>query len=281
MEQIREKRFGEERALYGARDLHVYMCTFAGEEDGESALKESRGVLAEHCDFALRYPFWHNTDLRIDGCEMKDTCRAPLWYCGNVRIQNSRLYGTKAVRECTGVAIDGCEIRSEEFGWFSSGIRIRNTAAEGAYFLLRSRDIALENLRFKGKYSFQYVENLTAAGCELDTKDAFWHAKNVTVTDSVLRGEYLGWYSENLTLIRCRISGTQPLCYCKSLRLIDCEMTDTDLSFEKSTVEATVTSHVVSVKNPRAGSITLPSVGEWIMDDPEAKGRVLVVPRSK
>lgn len=277
MKLVKEMRFGEERALYGARDLHVQGCTFAGEEDGESALKESCGVFAERCDFALRYPFWHNTDLQIDACEMKDTCRAPLWYCRDVKIRNSHLYGTKAVRECEGITVDGCDICSEEFGWFSKDLCIRDTDAQGAYFLLQSKNVVLENLRFKGKYSFQYVENLTAEGCELDTKDAFWHAKNATVTDSVLRGEYVGWYSENLTLIRCRISGTQPFCYCKNLRLIDCELTDADFAFEKSGVEATLTSHVLSIKNPLSGRITLPSVGEVIMDDPAASGQVFVI----
>ena len=110
-----------------------------------------------------------------------------------------------------------------------------------------------------------------------DTKDAFWHARNVTVTDSVIKGEYLAWYSQGLTLVRCRLIGTQPLCYCKGLKLVDCEMVDTDLSFEKSEVEATVTAPIVSVKNPRSGAITAPGVGELIMDDPEAQGRVIIV----
>lgn len=61
----------------------------------------------------------------------------------------------------------------------------------------------------------------------------------------------------------------------KGLKLIDCEMVDTDLSFEKSEVEAVITTPIVSVKNPRSGTITAPSVGEIIMDDPEAQGKVL------
>jgi len=276
MEQIENKRFGEERALYGSRDLCVLHCTFAGDEDGESAFKESSGVLARHCDFALRYPFWHNDRLTIEECDMRDTCRAPLWYCADVSIKASRLHGTKAVRECRNVSMDGCDIRSEEFGWFSSGLRIRDCRAEGAYFLLRGRDVSLENVTFTGKYSFQYVENCTMTGCALDTKDALWHAKNVTVTDCELRGEYVGWYSENLTLIRCKISGTQPFCYCKNLRLIDCELCDADLAFEKSEVDATITTHVVSIKNPLSGRIAVPSVGELTMDDPRARGQVLL-----
>ena len=274
MERIEHQRFGEERALYGSRDLCVLHCAFAGDEDGESAFKESRDVYVGHCDFALRYPFWHNDRLTVEDCDMRDTCRAPLWYCSDMHVKDSRLHGTKAVRECRNVRIDGCDIRSEEFGWFSQGVRIDDSRAEGSYFLLHSRDVSMEGVSFYGKYSFQYVENCTITKCMLDTKDAFWHAKNITVTDTDLRGEYVGWYSENLTLIRCRISGTQPFCYCKNLRLIDCELCDADLAFEKSEVYATITTHVVSIKNPLSGCISVPSVGELIADDPQAQGQV-------
>lgn len=84
------------------------------------------------------------------------------------------------------------------------------------------------------------------------------------------------WYSEGLTLINCKIIGTQPLCYCKNLKLIQCEMIDTDLAFEKSQVEAAVTTPVVSIKNPLSGRIYVPEVGELIMDDENAKGQVVI-----
>ena len=89
--------------------------------------------------------------------------------------------------------------------------------------------------------------------------------------DSVVRGEYLAWYCENVTFERCLIIGTQPLCYCKGLKLIDCEMIGTDLAFEKSEVEATVTTVIDSIKNPYAGRISAPAAGEIIIDDPMAR----------
>ena len=112
--------------------------------------------------------------------------------------------------------------------------------------------------------------------CRFDTKDAFWHAKNVTVRDSVIKGEYLAWYCENVTFERCRIIGTQPLCYCKGLRLIDCEMEGTDLAFEKSEVDATLKTPVLSIKNPRSGYIQAPAAGEVIRDDPESKAEIVL-----
>ena len=62
----------------------------------------------------------------------------------------------------------------------------------------------------------------------------------------------------------------------KKLHLINCEMEDTDLCFEKSEVEATITTPVISIKNPLKGTINVPSVGEIIMDDKYAKGVVIV-----
>ena len=49
-----------------------------------------------------------------------------------------------------------------------------------------------------------------------------------------------------------------------------------DLCFEKSEVEATITTPVISIKNPRSGQIKVPSVGEIIMDDGKAEGEVVV-----
>ena len=273
---VEGQTFDEERALYASRGITVRNCRFDGPADGESAFKESRDVRVEKCFFNLRYPFWHDTGLEIVDCELTELCRAALWYTDDTEIVDSKLHGIKALRECNRVTIRSCDIVSPEFGWRSHGITLKDSTATGEYFCFEATDLTLNNLTFKGKYSFQYVENAVIENCVLDTKDAFWHAKNVTVRNSVVKGEYLAWYSEGLTLDHCKIVGTQPLCYCKDLKLIDCEMVDTDLSFERSEVEATVTSHIVSVKNPLSGTVRLPSVGEIIFDIDEAKGQVIV-----
>ena len=91
-----------------------------------------------------------------------------------------------------------------------------------------------------------------------------------------MKGEYLAWYCENVTFENCTLIGTQPLCYCKGLKLINCRMVDCDLAFEKSDVEAEIVSDVLSIKNPRSGRITAESVGEIIMDDLKAEGKVYV-----
>ena len=276
MNIIENKTFDEERALYGIENTRVLGCRFDGPADGESAFKECSGIETENCFFNLRYPFWHVDGLSIKNSEMTELCRAALWYSRKINITDCKLHGIKALRECSDVSISGCDIISPEFGWSAVNVLMENSRAQSEYFMLRAENIHFRNVDFTGKYSFQYVRNAVFENCRLATKDAFWHAENVTVRESVVSGEYLAWYSKNLTLINCVISGTQPLCYCEGLRLIDCRMEGTDLSFEKSDVEATIVSPVISVKNPRSGTITLPAVGEIIMDDPTAAGRVII-----
>lgn len=268
---IENKTMDAERALYGSDGVLVRGCAFDGPADGESALKESRDVQVENCFFNLRYPFWHDHNLTISSSELTDKCRAALWYSEGVEITDTKMHGIKALRECADVKMRGCDIVSPEFGWSVSGLFMANCTAESEYFMMRSTDLHFKGVKLKGKYSFQYIENSVFENCEFDTKDAFWHAKNVIVRDSVVRGEYLAWYCENVTFERCRIIGTQPLCYCKGLKLIDCEMIGTDLAFEKSEVEATVTTAIDSIKNPYAGRISAPAAGEIIIDDPMAR----------
>ncbi len=275
MDIIKERTFDEERALYASNGIKLENCRFEGPADGESALKESKNISAENCFFDLRYPLWHDNKLIIKNSEMTQNCRAAMWYSEDITIENSTLYGIKALRECRNVVIDGCDIISSEFGWSVNGITMNNTRAESEYFMMRSENINFKNVNFKGKYSFQYISDAVFENCVFDTKDAFWHGKNIVVRNSVIKGEYLAWYSEGLTLINCKISGTQPFCYCTDLKLIDCEMTNTDLAFEKSSVEATITTKIDSIKNPLEGHIYVPEFGELIMDDENARGRVI------
>ena len=136
--------------------------------------------------------------------------------------------------------------------------------------MMRSSGLKFENVALNGKYSLQYIENSVFENCIFNTKDAFWHAKNVVVKNSVIKGEYLGWYCENVRFENCVIEGTQPLCYCKDLKLINCEMHGADLSFEKSSVDATLTAPIISIKNPKSGYINIPAVVDIIMDDPDS-----------
>lgn len=270
MQIIKNGKFEEERALYGSNELRLINCSFDGDLDGESALKESSDIIAEECFFNLRYPFWHVDRLILDNCEMTELCRAALWYSDGITVKNSRLHGIKALRECRNICISDSSIKSPEFGWFSKNVKIQDSDASGEYFMFKGEEIRMSGVPFTGKYSFQYISNSVFENCVIDTKDAFWHARDVVVKNSVVKGEYLAWYSENVTFENCVIYGTQPLCYCKGLRLLNCEMHGADLAFELSEVDATLTSPIISIKNPIKGRISLPAVDEIINDVKEA-----------
>ena len=281
MKIIEDQKFDQERAFYAACDLLIRNCAFDGPADGESAVKESRNIQLEHVYCNLRYPFWHDHGLKITDSQLTPLCRAALWYSDHIEIEDTKMHGIKALRECSNVTIKNCDIVSPEFGWSVKNIRMEKTKAESEYFMMRSENLDFSEVELKGKYSFQYIKNGEFNGCIFDTKDAFWHGKNITVRNSVIKGEYLAWYSDGLTLINCKIMGTQPFCYCRNLKLVDCEMIDTDLCFEKSQVEATITTPVISIKNPISGQIVAPEVGEIIRDEEEAKAKIIIRGQNK
>lgn len=264
---ISKKQFDEERALYGISDTLVEDCQFDGPADGESAFKECADIAVENCYFNLRYPFWHVNHAMIKDCEMTENCRAALWYDEDIEIVHSKLHGIKALRECSDIVVNDCDIISPEVFWKSHRIKVQSSSLQSEYPFFECSDVSIDDLKMKGKYSFQYVENMTIRNSNLDTKDAFWHSKNVTVIDSVVKGEYLGWYAENLKFVRCKIIGTQPLCYCKGLVLEDCTMEETDLSFERSEVDATVIGRIEGVKNPLRGRIVADEIGELLIEE--------------
>ena len=264
---IENKKFDAERALYNLKDSTVKNCTFAGEADGESQLKEARNIKVEGCNFSLRYQLWHVSGFTLCDSNLDEFTRAPIWYSRDGEIKNTSINSVKAVRECENIVVCDSDIDSIEFGWKCKNIRIENSKINSQYMLFDTDDVYIRNLDFTGKYSFQYMKNLVIEDSNLDTKDAFWHSENITVKNSVVKGEYLAWFSKNLTLIDCTIIGTQPLCYCENLKLINCKMIDTDLSFEYSSVEADVIGDIVSVKNVRSGYVIADSIGEIINED--------------
>ena len=279
---IKNKKFDEERALYGSNNISVVNCKFSGPKDGESALKESHNIKVKDSYFNLRYPLWHDDNISIDNCTLTKNCRAALWYTSNCVISKSKLHGIKALRECKDIKVKDSSVDSPEFGWRCNNVSLVNTKLVNTdYLFFESKNISLNNVKMKGKYTFQYVENLTIENSYIDTKDAFWHAKNVVVKNSTIKGQYLGWYSQGLTLINCKIIGTQPLCYCKKLKLVDCTLSHTDLSFEYSDVDATIKGTVLSIKNPKSGKIVVDKVKEIVLSDSVIKTNCKIIEKNK
>lgn len=266
MKTIENVKTDIERAFYASQDAVFSNVTIDGPVDGESAFKECQNIEVKNSQLFLRYPFWHDNNLKVKSSILNSGCRAPIWYSNSIEFSDVEISGVKAFRECSNIVVQNCKFISEEAFWSCSNINIENTQITAVYGFMRCNDANLIRTVFNGKYSFQYTKNLEIVDSILDTKDAFWHSENVTVKNSIIKGEYLGWYSKNLTLINCTITGTQPLCYATGLKIIDCTMEDCDLAFEYSEVNGNIKKKVKSIKNPLAGKLEIEDCEEIIID---------------
>jgi len=266
LKEVDCKEFGGERALFATGGLELRRCVF---HEGESALKCCRDIVADGCRFEGKYTFWHVDGFRITDCVFTPGARAALWYSRNLVMKDTRVDAPKMFREMENLYLENVTVPdAQETLWSCRGVTLRDVEVKGAdYLLANSADIDIDGYRQEGNYSFQYCRDVVIRNAVIHSKDAFWETDNVTVYDSEIDGEYLGWHSRNLRLVRCRINGTQPLCYCENLVMEDCVMgPECDLAFEDSSLLATVVSQIVSVKNPRTGSLKALSIGEIITD---------------
>jgi len=281
MTTITDQHFETERALYNQKNLAVEHCRFEGPTDGESPLKEGETLWVRDCYFDLRYPFWHDIDLTVEGTTLSEKSRAAFWYDRGVTVKNCHLQGIKAFRESSLISLVSTDVVSPEFMWKCQDIRLEEVTLESEYAFFMSERLSCDKLHLTGKYSFQYVKGGLVDNSVLLTKDAFWHSENVTIRDTVIEGEYLGWYSKNLHLVNCLIKGTQPFCYCEGLVLENCRMEKCDLAFEYSDVEVSIIGEIDSVKNPRKGHIVADNIGEIILKDSKYPSLATVEVRTK
>ena len=267
MTEIKNTEMGGERPLFASHNLILDNVTIHA---GESALKCCSDIVARNCRFEGKYPFWHVNNFEITDCLFTEGARAALWYSNNLVMRDTQVDAPKMFREMDGVSLERVNIPdASETLWHCRNIRLRKVDIKKAdYLFMHCDNIDIDDYRQQGNYSFQYCNNVVIRNAEIDSKDAFWNTHDVTVYDSRLIGEYLGWHSHNLRLVRCHIDGTQPLCYCHNLELIDCTFgPEADLAFEDSTLKAELKSSPVSIKNPRSGSIVMPTECEIIRDE--------------
>lgn len=266
MKVIKDKEYEGERPLFGEHDLRLENVVI---HTGESALKRCRNIEAVDCRFEGKYPFWHVDGFKIEKCLFTPGARAALWYSRGLNMKDTLVEAPKMFREMEDITLENVVLKdAQETMWHCRNISLRHVQMHNAdYLFMHCENIRIRNYLQHGNYSFQYTKNVEISDAEIHSKDAFWNTENVTVRDSSLSGEYLGWHSHGLHLINCHISGSQPLCYCHDLVMENCTFDpDCDLAFEDSTLRATLTSPVTSIKNPRSGVIRVPSVGEVIID---------------
>lgn len=267
MKLIKNTSYSGERPLFASRGLRLENVVI---EPGESALKECADIEAADCEFKGKYPFWHVDGFKIERCIFREGARAALWYSRGLTMCDTRVEAPKMFREMDDLTLENVVIPdAQETLWHCRGVRLQNVEVANAdYLFMHSSNIRIDNYRQHGNYSFQYCRDVEISNAVIHSKDAFWGTEDVTVRDSEIHGEYLGWHSRRLRLINCRISGTQPLCYATDLVMENCVMDpDCDLAFECSTLHATVSGPITSVKNPRSGSVKADSYGEIIIDE--------------
>ncbi len=268
MKIIKDQEFGGERPLYAMHSLRLEGVTI---HVGESSLKETSDIEAEHCQFEGKYVFWECRGFRVRDCVFKESARSSLWYSSDVRMERCLVEAPKMFRRMKGIDIRDCQFTmGQETLWDCDSVRIeRSKIVDADYLGMHTDNVYINDYHQEGNYAFQYSHNVEIHNALLNSKDALWEAENVTIYDSEINGEYFAWYAKNLRLVRCHITGQQPLCYCSNLRMEDCTMgEDANLAFEYSTIEATINGPVHSIKNPTSGHITVRGrVGEIIIDE--------------
>lgn len=269
MKKYSEKMFTGERALFQSYDLDISYCIFA---DGESPLKESRNLEIRNSLFQWKYPLWYCKNVKVTDSTMFEMARAGIWYTDSISMKNVIIEAPKAFRRCTDIKLENVNmLNASETLWNCNKVVMKNVTAKGDYFAMGCSDLEIDGFNLVGNYSFDGVKKMTIRNARMLSKDAFWNSENVTVYNSFISGEYLGWNSKNVTLINCTIQSTQGMCYMENVVLKNCKLLNTDLAFEYSTVDATIDSHIESIKNPYAGKIQANSIGEVIFDNQEMK----------
>lgn len=267
METIKNAYFEGERPLYATHNLtldHVEIGL------GESSLKETSNITARNCRFGGKYVFWETNGFLAENCYFAETARSSVWYSRHCTLRDCQVDAPKMFRRASHIQVQRCQFPNGlETFWDCHDVCLEDVEIKNCdYLFMHTTDIRIDRYKQDGNYSFQYAKNVEIHDAVINSKDAFWECEDVAVFDSEINGEYLGWYAKNLRLVRCHITGEQPLCYCDNLVLEDCTFgADANLALEYSTVEATLHGHVVSIKNPTTGHVTVDSLGEYIIDE--------------
>lgn len=194
---IRQEFLTGERALFMGKNLDIYDTIF---DDGESPLKESRGINLYGSMFKWKYPLWYSKNIVAEDCHWFEMARAGVWYTDNIAVRRALIQAPKNFRRCKGLELtDVTFTHAEETLWSCDDVTIDHVTAKGDYFAMNSNNMKIDDLKLDGNYSFDGCRNVEIRNSNLLSKDAFWNTENVTVYDSFISGEYLGWNAKNLT----------------------------------------------------------------------------------
>ena len=266
MEVKKQGYFSGERALFKSENLRIEDSIFA---DGESPLKESRDLDIYQTIFKWKYPLWYCQNVKVENSTLLETARSGIWYTHHIDIKDSIIEAPKTFRRASDITLENVDMPyALESFWNCQDIKLNQVSARGDYFGMNSQNIVIDGLKLTGNYCFDGGKNIEVHNSTLISKDAFWNCENVTVYDSTIIGEYLAWNTKNITFVNCTIESLQGLCYIEGLKMVNCQLINTNLSFEYcSQIDADITTRIDSVKNPISGVIRAQSIGELIMDE--------------
>ncbi len=272
MEIIKDKKYGGERPLFGARQVRLENIEIT---DGESGIKCCEDLECDNSRFYGKYPWWHVDRSLITNCYFAEGSRSAIWYSNDMVMKDSVIDGPKFFREMKNLSLERVKINdADETFWRVDGLKLKDVELhEGTYPFMFSKNIYVDGLVSDAKYVFQYCKNVEVHHAKITTKDSFWECDNVAVYDSELNGEYLAWHSKNVKLVRCHIGGEQPLCYMDHVVLEDCTFdVECDRAFEDSTnIQADIRGAITNIKNPVSGTIVADEIGSVTYDE-YAKG---------
>ena len=272
MEIIKDKKYGGERPLFGAKQVRLENIEIT---DGESGIKCCEDLECDNSRFYGKYPWWHVDRSLITNCYFAEGSRSAIWYSNDMVMKDSVIDGPKFFREMKNLSLERVKINdADETFWRVDGLKLKDVELhEGTYPFMFSKNIYVDGLVSDAKYVFQYCKNVEVHHAKITTKDSFWECNNVAVYDSELNGEYLAWHSKNVKLVRCHIGGEQPLCYMDHVVLEDCTFdVECDRAFEDSTnIQADIRGAITNTKNPVSGTIVADEIGSVTYDE-YAKG---------
>ncbi len=264
MKLYKEGRYTGERALYETHDAKIENCIF---DDGESPLKESSNLDISHTSFCWKYPLWYDKNVKVEHSTFFEMARAGVWYTQDITLNDVLICAPKNFRRCKELTLKDVTFTDAKETLFNcEDVKLINVSAKGDYFGMHCSNMDIENLKVDGNYAFDSAKNATFKNCKLLTKDAFWNCENINIEHSYICGEYFGWNSKNITLKDCTIESLQGFCYMENVKLINCKVLNTNLAFEYSTVDADITTRLISIKNPKGGRIVCRGYDELIME---------------
>ncbi len=112
--------------------------------------------------------------------------------------------------------------------------------------------------------------NTKVLNSEIDSREFGWKCNNIEMNNTSIISEYIFLDSKNVKLDNVKFQGKYSFQYMENLEISN--------SVLDTKVAADIKGNVISIKNPKSGTITVDSVGEIITEDPvmECNGKVII-----